>query len=544
MQRDYIPGDNPPAYSNVPNLQPSNLTESSHFPSLYISDPPRCDRILPPLTSLLRQTNLSTVENSAWPSKNSLEKKFQTSQSQPSTNTTNSPIESPNLTQIGSPDFHSLKSGGALSIEDADVRLAAEALGDLRAGSPPQKSIVLSNSPSAIHERRIQQQEPLLSLLTTSHPLIGNAIGGSLSAYSASKKYSPRFKSSAEYVERRFTPVVNTVGSVGRITGVEGGMRWILGRRNSRQLLSQPDKSAETSNKRRKLDEDVEIDGNFVNDVETGRKRQPSLSSTSDILPAYDDLRSPKYELHQALVSSQADRDPSSSSFSWHSRLALSTSGLSIAMSEESLRSLKYCLSWLRWANEHIGKVIMNLKAVVDQYDFSYGIENSSNGKKQNVEHSEAERHALSEKITALKKDVLKTLKEVVDVVSKYAGGALPENTRMLVRRHLTSLPRRFRLASSKPPDNVRNSDDADVKIVEGGRRILLLAKEGLDMMAQVSGVLNGTITSAEEWCERLGRSKPETVQIQYDDEAAFKKPALELSKSELIEVDESNPST
>ena len=27
-----------------------------------------------------------------------------------------------------------------------------------------------------------------------------------------------------------------------------------------------------------------------------------------------------------------------------------------------------------------------------------------------------------------------------------------------------------------------------------------------LDMMTQVSGVLDGTIVSAEEWCERLGK--------------------------------------
>ena len=42
----------------------------------------------------------------------------------------------------------------------------------------------------------------------------------------------------------------------------------------------------------------------------------------------------------------------------------------------------------------------------------------------------------------------------------------------------------------------------------EGAQKVLVLAKEGLDMMAQVSGVLDGTIVSAEEWCERLGRKK------------------------------------
>ena len=114
--------------------------------------------------------------------------------------------------------------------------------------SPPQQARPLPPSSSG------PNSEPLLSLLTTSHPLIGSTINTSLSAYSASKNYSPRFKSSAEYVERRFTPVVNTVGSVGRITGVEGGVRWFLGgRRPSHHSPSDPENGVEASHKRRKV---------------------------------------------------------------------------------------------------------------------------------------------------------------------------------------------------------------------------------------------------------------------------------------------------
>jgi hypothetical protein len=189
-------------------------------------------------------------------------------------------------------------------------------------------------------------------------------------------------------------------------------------------------------------------------------------------------------------------------------------------MSEESLRSLKYCLGWLRWANEHIGKVILALKSVLEQYDqgsesstsgsitdggYTYPNEKESQG--QLVLRSDAERSALNAKIAALKTDVLKTLKEVVDIVSKYAGGALPENARVLVRRHLTSLPQRFRLASANAG---RAAEGGDREVTDGVNRVMVLAKEGLDMMAQVSGVLDGTIVSAEEWCERLGRKKRE----------------------------------
>jgi hypothetical protein len=369
------------------------------------------------------------------------------------------------------------------------------------------------------------QPEPLLSLLTTSHPLIGTAIGGSLSAYSASKNYSPRFKYSAEYVERGLTPVVNTVGSINRITGVESGVRWFLGGR--RPSHNQPSEPSSGSNKRRKVGlDDVETDRNVSHGPYAlhkqdlpHRQRRSSQTSTVESLPAYDELRSPSYEAtQQSLVSTQTD-EPTSPGGSWQSRLVLSTSGLSVAMSEESLRSLKYCLGWLRWANEHIGKVILALKSVLVEYEggssgsitegWTYPSEKSE-GNGQLVVRSDAERIAMNAKIAELKRDVLKTLKQVVDIVSKYAGGALPENARVLVRKHLTSLPQRFKLASASATEDGKGEEATD-----GAKRVMVLAKEGLDMMAQVSGVLDGTIVSAEEWCERLGRKTREEKEQQ-----------------------------
>jgi hypothetical protein len=47
----------------------------------------------------------------------------------------------------------------------------------------------------------------------------------------------------------------------------------------------------------------------------------------------------------------------------------------------------------------------------------------------------------------------------------------------------------------------------------------MVLAKEGLDMMQQVSEVVEGTITRAEEWCERLGKRKKEDVEEQQPSE-------------------------
>lgn len=118
---------------------------------------------------------------------------------------------------------------------------------------------------------------------------------------------------------------------------------------------------------------------------------------------------------------------------------------------------------------------------------------------------NESHQAQLSASIAALKKDVLETLKRVVGVVSNYAGGALPENARNLVHRHLTSLPQRFSIASSINASNNDNENEA----AGSAKRVMVLAQEGLDMMTQVTGVVNDTLVSAEEWCGRLGKRRP-----------------------------------
>jgi hypothetical protein len=130
------------------------------------------------------------------------------------------------------------------------------------------------------------------------------------------------------------------------------------------------------------------------------------------------------------------------------------------------------------------------------------------------------DRNELAAKILSLKADVLKTLRDAIDTVSKYAGGALPENAKVLVHRHLTSLPQRFRVASmmdgQQPQQGLTQEEGEKARekeVKEGARRVLVLAKEGLDMVAQVSGVVDGTIVSAEEWCERLGKKRREEIE-------------------------------
>ncbi|PNP39419.1 hypothetical protein TGAMA5MH_08625 [Trichoderma gamsii] len=441
-----------------------------------------------------------------------------------------------------SPDrlYEGTPTPSSLTLDDPDVRLAAEALGDLRAdfvSSPPDTSSLPPMSPPIASFQPQQtmpkspNSEPLLSLLTTAHPLVTSTIGGASSAYGGVKNFSPRFKSGAEYVEGYLTPLANTVNSVGRVTGVEGGVRWFLGSgRRHPAPTSDPDPNS--SNKRRRTGESSRSsssgdlrgspDASGLDDsasvVSSKTPRRLSTASTVDTLPAYDDLRSPAYS-----ETAPATHKPPSSQ-PWQTRLMMSTSGLSVAMSAESLRSLKYCLRWLRWTNDHMNRAILNLKHTLEELEKAEKKEQLEggpstgdsddagamdvDGTEQSVQKPNPSRSELAAKINSLKGDILKTLQDVINNVSKYAGGALPENARVLVRRHLTSLPQRFRLATMTERQSDNADRDGDSALREGAQKVLVLAKEGLDMVTQVTGVLDGTIVSAEQWCERMGKKR------------------------------------
>ena len=394
----------------------------------------------------------------------------------------------------------------------------------------PARSVTLLpnwNDASETPDATDHNPEPLLSLITSQHPLLSTAIHGSLSAYSSSKSYSPRFRYGAEFVERNIaSPVANTVGTAGRISGVETGVRWWLQRSDSNE-------AQDRSNKRRRIDDDREREL----DIEKGlkevtlqpaRQRASSSISFGEPLPAYDDQRSPIYEEEGPLVQShRPQHDPTSpASRTWQSRLMMSTSGLGVAMSEESLRSLKYCLSWLRWANSHLSRVLVSLQSVLEEWDRSHrphSFEDTSIPDENHTRESTnnvpvRDEATITKHIEALKAECVKTLKNVVDIVSKYAGGSLPDNARVLVRRHLTSLPRRFRIASTATSSANGGSHDEEKRsqmpeAISGAQRVVVLAKEGLDMMHQVSGVVDGTIVSAEEWCDRLGKKREKDEQ-------------------------------
>ena len=219
-----------------------------------------------------------------------------------------------------------------------------------------------------------------------------------------------------------------------------------------------------------------------------------------ETLPAYDEGgRSPPYSEAQ-LAFTQTDRTPPG----WGQHLLIQTSGLGIAMQEQSRNSLKYCLQALQWANSRVGGALTKLKDLLDSWN-----QQTTNGSSSSRSISES---ALAQQVAHLRAEVLQTLKSVVEVVSNYAGGALPENARNIVQRQLASLPQRFSAANARDHPNAETSSNATAT---SAQRVVVLAREGLDMMEQVSQVLSVTLESAESWLEKLGRKQPEQERQQ-----------------------------
>ncbi|KAJ4306051.1 transcriptional regulator opi1 [Collariella sp. IMI 366227] len=434
----------------------------------------------------------------------------------------------------------SSRRGTSVSLDDPDVRIAAEALGQMRtdcASSPhirPHASTP-GNRKSRRDYRTVspspqnkQDPEPLLSLITTSHPLLASAVGGAATAYNTGKNYSPQFKSGAEYVESCLKPVGKAVGTVSRKTGVEGGVRWIFGIRNKKQHSTTDIETGERGNgKRRKSDKARRaLNASPLSLAADNDDRRMSIS-TVDTLPAYDDLRSPAY------TEVADDKNPAGpGAGTLGQRFVVTTSGLGVAMRQESLRSLKYCLKVLKNTNGHVSEVLVNLKNLIEEYDLvaqKHGEDQEMEGGGTTGQNATADRLRLIQRMGELRDDIFSAIHRTVQTVSKYAGSALPENARNIVHRQLMSLPGLYQLHYIRESERRRENASPDTLARDSAHLAMLFAKEALQMMTQVGDVLNRTLMSAEEWCETLYRKKNESEQSASPSSTAEPLPASPL---------------
>ena len=155
----------------------------------------------------------------------------------------------------------------------------------------------------------------------------------------------------------------------------------------------------------------------------------------------------------------------------------LEAGGISAAISEESMRRLKYCLQWLQVRCIHFIRTVtrahgsLSWQYATAQIDAQILVLRNfiaslqPNGAAPHGAPVSA--HHLRT-LQAAKRDVVDTVRQVVEVVSRYAGGALPEPARSRVRSFILHLPRRWAAASgtgvgaegAHPPSSAASGHD------------------------------------------------------------------------------------
>jgi len=242
--------------------------------------------------------------------------------------------------------------------------------------------------------------------------------------------------------------------------------------------------------------------------------------------------------------------------------------GLGAAVSEESLKSLRYCLQWLvvsspispslvhdtdevgfgatQYATAHLDHQISTLR----EFILSLRAHNrthpssSSSSVAQQASSNALVAASASAHLSQIKHDVVETIRKVVEVVSKYAGAALPEQAKRYVKQSIMGLPVKWASAiegkgtsermerqgseietprvermgeayfngsgSGSASESERNREDREREEAErevraalgptedAADRVLTFAVESLDMLRSVASIFGESVEKAE----------------------------------------------
>lgn len=163
------------------------------------------------------------------------------------------------------------------------------------------------------------------------------------------------------------------------------------------------------------------------------RQRKTHKASSRSTSPARS-IAAPYSTHHPHPTTSSTAAPPTVSRWQQLVMGAGSAAGTTAAViSEDSMKCLKYCLSWLKYAIQHIEQQM----AVLKSYLVSIATTKSSSSLTVHNNNTTNGRSVLS----GIKKDIVETLRKVVEVITKYAGASLPSQSRQSVRGFILNLP-------------------------------------------------------------------------------------------------------
>ncbi|KAF9994122.1 hypothetical protein BGZ80_003433 [Entomortierella chlamydospora] len=403
-------------------------------------------------------------------------------------------------------------------VPDSDEQLAAEVLGDMAnargADSTPTGGSFMSAAAG----------NPLFSRMT-SLPGVSTA----LKAYENGKQNSKVVKYGAEMVESLSKPVFGklepTLGQLDDFACRQ--LDKVYPQKSEAHPFPSPTDSARSSN-------DLARPEGGSNGYFGRRARGDSIdsvSSNASSRPSFDVLRSrsTRYE-ESSLRDSQSSQRPLTSSSSststsstfqftgvssapsqqfsgWKGVVATvgSASAAGVAIfSEESMKSLKYCLQWLQYAVHHIDHQIGLLRAFL--------VSLASPSKSTEIVPSTA-----ASTLASIKKEVVDTLRKVINIVSRYAGACLPDHAKISVRQFILSMPVRWANLNNEsvpstpmgspslgPVDRPSEDIIALNETSERATRVLVFANESSDMLRSVASIFKDSVDKAENWMDKL----------------------------------------
>ncbi|KAI8354593.1 transcription factor Opi1-domain-containing protein [Choanephora cucurbitarum] len=438
----------------------------------------------------------------------------------------NSPMS---ITQL----VHSSAEEEDIIIEDPDVKIAAEVLGDMaRLSNETRRSVItlppLSNpsttpssplpTPTAAcfnqdnrlsfsseatmvdedYQRSLTARQPNFINRVSNIPLVNSA----LRVYENSKNSSSVMKYGAEMVESLAAPIYDKFGKPALSNVDEWGCKqldkleekypsYVTPIRETKEDESEDDdaKSATFALSRASLldSEGIRKRRDSRDDLHTHKSRSRNPSRSTSPHRPYGTPHYPYRHPRQQVSRSK-----------WHQIVmhASSAAGTTAAViSEESMKCLKYCLSWLQYASQHIIQQLSLLRNFVSI--------------------KEQDAHTLA----TIKKEIVDTLRKVVDVISRYAGSGLPEQAKLSVRGFILALPTRWAMLNSSKTASPAQSPalkPIQEDVHETSIRLMNFGNESLEMINSVALVFSDTIDRAEIWLNRLrvvgvaGHRKPE----------------------------------
>ncbi|PLW33109.1 hypothetical protein PCANC_23058 [Puccinia coronata f. sp. avenae] len=181
---------------------------------------------------------------------------------------------------------------------------------------------------------------------------------------------------------------------------------------------------------------------------------------------------------------------PRNSKSRWQNMLVeagVTAGGIGAAVSEESMKSLQYCLQWLHYATVHLDHQITVLRDFIGSLAVAHHHEPSTV-----LISARAVRN-----LARIKREVVETIRKVVDVVSKYAGRLLA-GPQAACSSWTTTAPSSTTTTTSSRHAQTKAATE------RAADRILTFAVESLDMLKSITAIFSESVERADAWVERL----------------------------------------